>query len=747
MKKKVYSLLLLGIPFLATVILPIISVVCLGNIVLNNYNERIIQEKQNDMKIAFEHFQQKIDMIENVGYMIAISDEIVEYTYSSEREEHTIVECMEVQEFLKTYMIIDDIKDIFLFDVHDNRVITPNVVLSEAAMYFTYIYQQEGYTPEESIERLQAFPWGVEYTPAMKAKYQSMDTEIIEYRFSLRLSSAKNIQGYLVMLIDTQKLFEELERVMGDGGEFYVYDGKDNLLYRNGNKLENLMDINDISAIKAFDTDLGKIYGQVYHSEDDTWKIKAYMPDILENIKGIIPVYMWVLIVLPVIVSVSLCIYFTYKKHREILELLYLFKQDNKPSMEDNIVPEFKVLREYVANILNDNHRFQERINDFEDSRKKVFLNGLIRNVYADREEMLAALKEVNLNIKEGNCIVLCIRYEGSSYRTEIAEGITLKDFVNSFITNLLERQFEIFDTSARESICVFSVNEGEDADILMHDIISNLNVQVVYHFDIEMKLSAGNVVDSLYRVSESYIQAKKVLDYNETSGKKLYLCSELEGLENIYYYPREYDEKIYNYIMVGNVEEARNIIRKIYVANFENNSVMLSGEAIENVKNRIRDCIVSLVDKYDMSFDEVTKQLDEESNIHSYFETFSQVVERICEVISDKKQRVQDQSASKIMKYIRENYQDSTLSLKQISLVFDFSEAYISRLFKTVYGENVSAVIEQHRIEKACDLIRNTNMKVGDIAEQIGYTSDASFRRAFKRITGISPSEYKVIE
>lgn len=55
-----------------------------------------------------------------------------------------------------------------------------------------------------------------------------------------------------------------------------------------------------------------------------------------------------------------------------------------------------------------------------------------------------------------------------------------------------------------------------------------------------------------------------------------------------------------------------------------------------------------------------------------------------------------------------------------------------------------LSAVIEKLRIEKSCDLIKNTDMKIADIAEMVGYTSDKSFRRAFKKIIGVSPVEYR---
>ena len=83
-------------------------------------------------------------------------------------------------------------------------------------------------------------------------------------------------------------------------------------------------------------------------------------------------------------------------------------------------------------------------------------------------------------------------------------------------------------------------------------------------------------------------------------------------------------------------------------------------------------------------------------------------------------------------------------LSLKQISCELGFHEKYISNLFKSIYGENLYAVVENMRMEKAKELLKNTSLKISEFAEKTGYTSDASFRRAFKKTMGISPVEFR---
>lgn len=102
----------------------------------------------------------------------------------------------------------------------------------------------------------------------------------------------------------------------------------------------------------------------------------------------------------------------------------------------------------------------------------------------------------------------------------------------------------------------------------------------------------------------------------------------------------------------------------------------------------------------------------------------------------------------SKLVKNIRnfidENYMDSNLGLAKISSVFGISEGYISTIFKEQDGINFADYVEQLRIEKACQLLTENQYKIADISDMVGYNSVQSFRRAFKRVLGTNPTEYR---
>jgi hypothetical protein len=95
------------------------------------------------------------------------------------------------------------------------------------------------------------------------------------------------------------------------------------------------------------------------------------------------------------------------------------------------------------------------------------------------------------------------------------------------------------------------------------------------------------------------------------------------------------------------------------------------------------------------------------------------------------------------IEKYIEENL-DKKLSLTDIAESIHMNKSYISRMFKEKAGENLFDYINKRKIEKAKHLIKNNELRMYEIALNVGMEDTAYFSRVFKKYEGISPSEYQ---
>lgn len=93
------------------------------------------------------------------------------------------------------------------------------------------------------------------------------------------------------------------------------------------------------------------------------------------------------------------------------------------------------------------------------------------------------------------------------------------------------------------------------------------------------------------------------------------------------------------------------------------------------------------------------------------------------------------------IQKYIENHFTDPNLSLASVAEVFYITEAYVSKLFKRVSGENFSKYIEKIRMEHAKILLQEEGKTIIETSAMVGYNSPQVFRRAWKRYFGGIPS------
>jgi AraC-like DNA-binding protein len=92
---------------------------------------------------------------------------------------------------------------------------------------------------------------------------------------------------------------------------------------------------------------------------------------------------------------------------------------------------------------------------------------------------------------------------------------------------------------------------------------------------------------------------------------------------------------------------------------------------------------------------------------------------------------------------YIFEHHTEE-LSLGQVAKAVSTSTYYFCKMFKKVTGINFTDYLSRIRIEKARNLLLNPNLRVSEIAYEVGFQSLTHFNRVFKKIIGHSPTEYR---
>lgn len=83
-------------------------------------------------------------------------------------------------------------------------------------------------------------------------------------------------------------------------------------------------------------------------------------------------------------------------------------------------------------------------------------------------------------------------------------------------------------------------------------------------------------------------------------------------------------------------------------------------------------------------------------------------------------------------------------ISMQDVARVMNYSDAYFCKLFKRCFKINFSSYLNEYRINRAKTLLVTTRASIKEISTGCGYTDSNYFTRVFRRITGVTPSEYR---
>lgn len=118
-------------------------------------------------------------------------------------------------------------------------------------------------------------------------------------------------------------------------------------------------------------------------------------------------------------------------------------------------------------------------------------------------------------------------------------------------------------------------------------------------------------------------------------------------------------------------------------------------------------------------------------------------VYKSLCNRLVDKSKKTP--IVIEVEKYINRNYHNEDLSISEVANGLGVSQTYLTRLFKRELKMTFADYLTNVRIKNAIILMRDPSLKLYEIAEMIGYSTEHYFSNVFKKQVGISPEDYKL--
>lgn len=256
-----------------------------------------------------------------------------------------------------------------------------------------------------------------------------------------------------------------------------------------------------------------------------------------------------------------------------------------------------------------------------------------------------------------------------------------------------------------------------------------------------EVFIAVGDKVESIEDIPKSYADSNIIKKYILTEGYNS--CLYKNDIVKITNKNRSFNKEIeyLNKIIIEkNEDKTLEYIEKI----FKNEE--LAPEDIYDLSIKI----LLLIDKISEDF-RLSKNYKDEtlsSVIVSIYD--ASTIDRIKEIITNQVIELSKVMNTNIVKYtpivqqvvnyIDERYFEE-VSLKTLSQKYNINSSYLGQIFTKEVGYSFSEYLNKIRNMKAKELILNTNMKINDIAKEVGYYETSYFYRKFKEFYGVSPA------
>ncbi|WP_157950124.1 response regulator transcription factor [Vallitalea okinawensis] len=232
-----------------------------------------------------------------------------------------------------------------------------------------------------------------------------------------------------------------------------------------------------------------------------------------------------------------------------------------------------------------------------------------------------------------------------------------------------------------------------------------------------------------------------KPIDRNGDAGTK-----EGKTTQKKVYLTKEREQRLKEAIGTQNNEAAKKVIQIIFDDLSENSASVdrfkewhelisiLSG-SIKKIGGNINELKMNNLNIYDY--------FNGCKNLYEMKERFFALLDRYFNYIEEYQLKRYGEEIGKTIQYLHLHYKDA-IKLNEVAQHIGINDTYLCKLFKKETGKNFTDYLNEIRIQKAKELLVESNEPIYAIAELVGYNSESYFSRTFKKIENMSPKAYR---
>lgn len=717
-----------------------------------------IENSVTQLEKSQEILERRMAEVEGLTRQLAINQELNVLMNEQGRETNVFGIWRAMRNVLTFGQTNDFLQDYYIYLANYDLVLTAGSSYRPDHYYEIYHYKDLPLAEwkKEILDRTHRS----EIKPLSAYVSKGTSTSVITYMQSLPLDSFNNSSPAVVVVNIDEKIIASLlsgltER---DGGWVHISDADGNTIVLQG---QDNAYIDKLAADSFFDANkVSQFYRDdlviTTRSGTNGWVYQAGIPRsvLMENANKIKHMT-WLITAGALFLGLLAGLVLAYRNSMPINRLLAVMKEQfgKEDSPERN---EFDFLSGNIADMITKNKLLETELNRQLPLVRDAFLKRLIAGEFESREEIVSAAEQADIGLGEGTGYAGILQIKGYTGMdsVEILNELNAARILLKQTFAELAGPLPMTDMGSDKIVILFfsSTADGGPAgnEGGMERLMDQWVQRVFEEYRISVQGGFGEYFSSVTEVSQSFEQARQALEYAVYTNRKGVMRHQEVQIENTtYYYPLETEQRLISTIRAGELAEAGRIMDATFAQNLGPRE--LSMEMKHQLVGEMKGTFLKLLDQkifMESPLGESIKRqiidIDTSAPLESIQAEFLELTGELCGFITNKKKDAHTQIIKQMYQYTAEMYADTELTLYRVAEHVERPEKYISQLFKEVTGVNYSDHLIKVRMDEAAILLRESRYTVDEIAARVGYNSSHSFRRAFKRLTGISPSTYR---
>lgn len=303
------------------------------------------------------------------------------------------------------------------------------------------------------------------------------------------------------------------------------------------------------------------------------------------------------------------------------------------------------------------------------------------------------------------------------------------------------------YDKDTNNLFVIVNSNIPEGMSDMFYKIYSSL-IGRMDNPDYAITIGVDTVRDSISEINAAVGSALKALENIMAAGRgAVYFAENDSYIKSEYYFPKDTLGKVAQALKSKNISAIKDILSNIVDRNINdydlspNGARLLVDEMHITTLRAIREANLYNNIDFNIRKPDMTVPLEE------ILQYYCAIYETICEKIDEVAEETCDMDSidNQIIECLDREFANENMSLQYLTEKFGMSNKYITLLCKKRFGKTYLAYIQEKRIDYAIELMKSGEYSLENVASKCGYTNLLTFRRNFKAVTGVNPSEYDI--